>query len=144
MISANAETSVGSGRANDLTPAPRSEDQAKEQGAPVDLSEKTKLEKLLGMFGSSFDGERANAARAIAAMAEKKRLTIIELIYGADRRALRMSAVASSPPLPMPGTRGNRGRLTRSRRMSDGTRRRISLMPSKSISMSPSGWSRHG
>jgi hypothetical protein len=86
---------VGSGRANDLTPAPRSEEQAKEQGAPVDLSEKTKLEKLLGMLGSSFDGERANAARMIAAMAEKKRLTIIELIYGsaparaASRRATK-------------------------------------------------------
>lgn len=34
------------------------------------------------MLGSSFDGERANAARMISAMAEKKNLTIVELIYG--------------------------------------------------------------
>ncbi len=34
------------------------------------------------MLGSSFDGERANAARMIAAMAEKKQLTITELVYG--------------------------------------------------------------
>ena len=34
------------------------------------------------MLGSSFDGERANAARMIAAMAEKNKLTIVELIYG--------------------------------------------------------------
>ncbi len=49
----------------------------------MDLSEKIRLEKLLGMLGSSFDGERANAARMISAMAEKKNLTITELIYGA-------------------------------------------------------------
>jgi hypothetical protein len=48
----------------------------------VDLAEKSRLEKLLGMLGSSFDGERANAARAIASMAERKKLTITELIYG--------------------------------------------------------------
>jgi hypothetical protein len=35
------------------------------------------------MLGSSFDGERANAARMISAMAEKRRLTVAELIYGA-------------------------------------------------------------
>jgi hypothetical protein len=34
------------------------------------------------MLGSSFDGERANAARMISSMAEKKNLTITELIYG--------------------------------------------------------------
>jgi hypothetical protein len=48
----------------------------------LDLNEKARLEKLLGMLGSSFDGERANAARMIANMAEKKKLTITELIYG--------------------------------------------------------------
>jgi hypothetical protein len=47
------------------------------------IPEKTRLEKLLGMLGSSFDGERANAARMISAMAEKQGLTVIELIYGA-------------------------------------------------------------
>lgn len=52
-------------------------------GSVTDISEKARLEKLLGMLGSSFDGERANAARMIANMAEKKKLTITELIYGA-------------------------------------------------------------
>ena len=46
------------------------------------IPEKTRLEKLLGMLGSSFDGERANAARMISAMAEKQGLTVVELIYG--------------------------------------------------------------
>lgn len=58
----------------------------------MDLAEKSRLEKLLGMLGSSFDGERANAARMIAAMAEKKRLTIVDLIYG----------VSSARPQPQP------------------------------------------
>ena len=53
----------------------------------MDLEEKTRLEMLLGMLSSSFDGERANAARMIAAMAEKKKLTIVELIYGATGHA---------------------------------------------------------
>jgi hypothetical protein len=44
--------------------------------------EKVRLQKLLGMLGSSFDGERANAARMIADMARKRKLTITELIYG--------------------------------------------------------------
>jgi hypothetical protein len=47
------------------------------------IAEKARLEKLLGMLGSSFDGERANAARMISAMAEKQRMTVVELIYGA-------------------------------------------------------------
>jgi hypothetical protein len=46
------------------------------------IPEKTRLEKLLGMLGSSFDGERANAARMISAMAENQGLTVVELIYG--------------------------------------------------------------
>lgn len=48
----------------------------------MDLQEKSRLEKLLGMLGSSFDGERANAARMISSMAERQGLTIVELIYG--------------------------------------------------------------
>ena len=49
-------------------------------GAPMETSERTRLENLLGMLGSSFAGERANAARMIAAMAEAKKITINELI----------------------------------------------------------------
>jgi len=63
----------------------------------VDLSEKTRLEKLLGMLGSSFDGERANAARMISAMAEKKNLTITELIYGASSVRPQASYRTSKP-----------------------------------------------
>jgi hypothetical protein len=46
----------------------------------METAERVRLEKLLGMLGSSFDGERANAARMIAAMAEAKKLSINELI----------------------------------------------------------------
>lgn len=66
----------------------------------MDLSEKSRLEKLLGMLGSSFDGERANAARMIAAMADKKKLTITELIYGAA--GARPQSAPRQPPPPPP------------------------------------------
>jgi hypothetical protein len=56
----------------------------------METAERVRLEKLLGMLGSSFDGERANAARMIAAMAEAKKLSINELIALAH-------APASSP-----------------------------------------------
>lgn len=48
----------------------------------MDVAERSRLEKLLGMLGSSFDGERANAARMIEAMAKKHGLTIPQLILG--------------------------------------------------------------
>lgn len=64
----------------------------------MDLSEKVRLEKLLGMLGSSFDGERANAARMIANMAEKKKLTITELIYGSS--SARPHTAAPQPQRP--------------------------------------------
>lgn len=48
----------------------------------MDLPDRERLEKLVGMLGSSFDGERTNAARAIAAMAERHKLTITELVFG--------------------------------------------------------------
>lgn len=66
----------------------------------MDLSEKTRLEKLLGMLGSSFDGERANAARMISSMAEKKNLTITELIYGAP--SVRPQPSYREPPKRKP------------------------------------------
>jgi hypothetical protein len=44
------------------------------------LPDKNRLEKLLGMLGSSFDGERANAARMIQALAEKNKMTINEMV----------------------------------------------------------------
>jgi len=66
----------------------------------MDVAEKARLEKLLGMLGSSFDGERANAARMIAAMAEKKKLTITELIYGSPSASSRPRAEPSKPKPP--------------------------------------------
>jgi hypothetical protein len=67
----------------------------------VEVSEKSRLEKLLGMLGSSFDGERANAARMIQAMAEKAGLTITELIYSPSSRKKkqpRPGEKSSAPP----------------------------------------------
>ena len=52
------------------------------------------------MLGSSFDGERANAARMISAMAEKRRLTVVELIYGA--RAQQHQGRQQQKPRPEP------------------------------------------
>lgn len=39
-----------------------------------------RLEKFLGMLGSDFDGERANAAGFIAKMARERKQTIVELM----------------------------------------------------------------
>jgi hypothetical protein len=67
----------------------------------LDLSEKTRLEKLLGMLGSSFDGERATAAAMIQRMAEAKKLTINELIAQAHMPAA-FSGYRQPPPPPPP------------------------------------------
>ena len=66
----------------------------------MDVSEKSKLKKLLGMLGSAFDGERANAARMIQAMAEKKSLTIVELIYASGRQKTTRPQKADRKPSP--------------------------------------------
>lgn len=62
----------------------------------MDAADKTRLEKLLGMLASSFDGERANAAAMIAAMAEKHRMTVVELINSAQPKP------PPPPPRPTP------------------------------------------
>jgi hypothetical protein len=66
----------------------------------LDIPEKARLEKLLGMLGSSFDGERANAARLISAMAEKQNLTVLELIYGACAQEQRGRPPQGRRPQP--------------------------------------------
>ena len=66
----------------------------------METSERTRLEKLLGMLGSSFDGERANAARMIAAMAEAKKITINELIAMAHLPASGSHQQQTKPPPP--------------------------------------------
>lgn len=73
----------------------------------MDVSEKARLEKLLGMLGSSFDGERANAARMIANMAEKKKLTITELIYGAPSARPRAEYAPRQKAAGTPGGKSN-------------------------------------
>lgn len=64
----------------------------------METSERTRLEKLLGMLGSSFDGERANAARMIAVMAEAKKITINELIAMAHLPASGQQQTKLPPP----------------------------------------------
>jgi hypothetical protein len=44
-----------------------------------------RVEKLLGMLGSSFAGERANAAAALSRVAREHKLTIVELLQGVFR-----------------------------------------------------------
>ena len=73
----------------------------------MDITDKTRLAKLLGMLGSSFDGERANAGRMIQAMAEKYKLNITELIekaHAAPPRtgANQYGAFRQAPPPPPP------------------------------------------
>jgi hypothetical protein len=68
----------------------------------MEKSERIRLEKLLGMLGSSFDGERANAARMIAAMAEGRKITINELIAMAHQGVSSGSQQQKPPPPPSP------------------------------------------
>ncbi len=49
----------------------------------MNVADKDRLSKLVGMLGSSFDGERANAARLIQAMADKYKLTVDGLMKAA-------------------------------------------------------------
>jgi hypothetical protein len=72
------------------------------RGATMEKSERTRLEKLLGMLGSSFDGERANAARMIAAIAEAKKITINELIAMAHQPAAGSRQQRAKSPRPEP------------------------------------------
>jgi hypothetical protein len=49
----------------------------------MDIADKERLIKLIGMLGSSHDGERANAAAFIQKLAERNKMTIAELIAAA-------------------------------------------------------------
>ena len=63
----------------------------------MDVADKARVIKLLGMLGSAFDGERANATNILQRMAEARKITLTELIaqaYG--------SAASSTPPPPPP------------------------------------------
>jgi hypothetical protein len=62
----------------------------------MDQADKTRITKLIGMLGSAFDGERANAAAMLSKMAESRKQTINELIAEA------LGATTSSRPPPPP------------------------------------------
>ena len=49
----------------------------------MNQADKIRLDKLLGMLGSKFDGERANAASMIQQLAQKHGMSITELIAAA-------------------------------------------------------------
>ena len=68
----------------------------------MDISEKTRLLKLIGMLGSAFDGERANAAAMMSKMAEAKKLTLNELIALAYEPASGGANQQRKPPPPPP------------------------------------------
>lgn len=49
-------------------------------GAMTVPPDRSRVEKLLGMLGSDFAGERANAAAALSRIARDQRLTLVELL----------------------------------------------------------------
>jgi len=62
----------------------------------MDISDRNRVLKLIGMLGSAFDGERANAAGMLSKMAEARKMTLNELIEAA------YGAVHSKTPPPPP------------------------------------------
>ncbi len=62
----------------------------------MDVADKARVIKLLGMLGSAFDGERANATNILQRMAEARKVTLTELIEQA------YSSGGSSPPRKPP------------------------------------------
>jgi hypothetical protein len=66
----------------------------------MDITEKNRLLKLIGMLGSAFDGERANAAAMMSKMAEAKKLTLNELIALAYEPGVAQSHNKQRPTPP--------------------------------------------
>lgn len=66
-----------------------------------------RLEKLLGMLGSEFDGERANAAAMIAKMAAKEGKTIADLCMTGRTQTVYVDRIVykdeTPPPRKKPG-----------------------------------------
>jgi hypothetical protein len=62
----------------------------------MDIADRDRLIKLIGMLGSSFDGERANAARMIEKLAQANKMTINEMM------AQAYTGQAAPPPPPPP------------------------------------------
>ena len=72
----------------------------------MDIADKKRIEKLIGMLGSAFDGERANAAAMLSKMAEARKLTLNELITAAlsDDSAPRQTSKPPPKSEPEPDT----------------------------------------
>ena len=68
----------------------------------MDIADKKRIEKLIGMLGSAFDGERANAAAMLSKMAEARKLTLNELITAAMSDDSAPRRTSKPPPEPEP------------------------------------------
>jgi hypothetical protein len=55
--------------------------------APLSIADRSRLEKLIGMLGSAFDGERLNALGMIQKIADTYKTPIHELLLGAGNGA---------------------------------------------------------
>jgi hypothetical protein len=66
----------------------------------MEAKERERVIKLIGMLGSAFDGERANAAGMLSSIAEKHRMTINELMELAYAVPGKPGTVPPPPPEP--------------------------------------------
>jgi hypothetical protein len=76
----------------------------------MDITDRNRLLKLIGMLGSEHDGERANASAFIAKMAAERKMTITELMEEAHgkpvekvvykEKVVYRDAPAASPQYP--------------------------------------------
>lgn len=79
-------------------------------------NDRERLAKLLNMLGSTFDGERANAARLIARMAERKNLSIAEMVLPPeddDEVTTFVWRPSPAPPRPAPAPAPRKARAPR-------------------------------
>ncbi len=68
----------------------------------MDVADKARVIKLLGMLGSAFDGERANATNILQRMAEARKVTLTELIEQAYSSGGSSQQRKPPPPPPPP------------------------------------------
>jgi hypothetical protein len=70
------------------------------QDIPMDIADRNRILKLIGMLGSAFDGERANAAGMLSKMAEARKMTLNELIEAAHGAPSQARSTPPPPPHP--------------------------------------------
>lgn len=73
----------------------------------MDIADRNRLLKLIGMLGSQYDGERANASAMIARMAADRKMTITELMEEAHGKPVekviyKEKVVYKDRPSPSP------------------------------------------